>query len=219
MPVYEVISSLNSEGKNLLLTGIKLNKKLKSSIQTENLQNIEPSVVEISGLAIFNKGKLVNWYDREIARTAHLILSEVESTSIPIPCDENKQITFLTKGIKSKIETDIKSNPTLKVSVKMKSEIAETNCNIAISKTKELKYLENNLEKEIISQIKQTIKIAQDAGSDVFGFGNKLSKENPEFWTKHKKEWDKIFSNAEVKVNVNAPISNSGMFTDPYETK
>jgi spore germination protein KC len=219
MPIYEIISSLSSEGTNLLMTGIKLNKDLISSNQSINLQNIEPSVVEISGLAIFNKDKLVTWYDREMARTAQLILSEVESTSFPVSCDENKQITFMTKGSKSTIKTVLKPNPTIQVNVTLNSEIGETSCNLDISKTKVLKKLESDLEKEIISQIKQTIQIAQDAGSDVFGFGNKLSRENPEYWKKHKKEWNKIFKNADVDVNVNTTISNSGLLTDPYKLK
>ncbi|UAL54379.1 Ger(x)C family spore germination protein [Metabacillus dongyingensis] len=219
MPVYEVISALSSEGTNLLLTGIKLNKELKSRNQTENLQDIEPSIIEINGLAIFNKDKLMNWYDREMARTAHLILSEVDSTSFPISCDGNKHITFTAKGIKSTIKTVIKPSPALQVNVTINGEIGETNCNIDISKTKVLKKLESDLEKEVINQIKQTIQFAQEAESDVFGFGNKLSKENPEYWKKHKKEWDKIFANAGVDVHVNTSIYNSGMLTDPYETK
>lgn len=219
VPVYKVVSTLSSEGTNLLLTGIKLNKDLKSRNQTENLQDIKPSVVEVSGLAVFNKDKLISWYDREMARTAQLILSEVDSTSFPISCNENKEITFTTKRSKSTIKTVLKPSPTLQVNVTVISEIADTNCNIDIGKTKVLKNLENDLEKEIISQIKQTIQIAQDTGSDVFGFGNKLSKENPDYWKKHKKEWDTIFTNADVDVHVNASINNSGMLTDPYEIK
>ncbi|WP_338788421.1 Ger(x)C family spore germination protein [Metabacillus sp. FJAT-53654] len=219
MPVYEVISALASEGTDLLLTGIQLNKDLKSRNQTENLQDIEPSIIEISGLGIINHNKLVNWYDREQARTAQLILSELKGTSFPISCDKNKHITFMTKGSNSTIKTVLKPSPTLQVNVTLNSEIGETNCIIDISKAKVLKKLENDLEKEITKQIKQTIQIAQDAGSDVFGFGNKLSKENPEYWKKHKNEWENIFTNAGVDVHVNTSIYNSGMLTDPYETK
>lgn len=58
-PLHEVITTLSSEGKDLLLPGIKLNKKLTSKNQNDNLNNIKPSVIEVSGLAIFKKDKLV----------------------------------------------------------------------------------------------------------------------------------------------------------------
>ncbi|MBT2687736.1 Ger(x)C family spore germination protein [Bacillus sp. ISL-47] len=219
MPVYKAISLLADEGTNLLLSGVKLRKELKSPNQSENLQNIKPAVVEVSGLAMFKKDKLIGWYDGQFARTAHLIKSEVESTSFPIACSDNKRITFLTTGIKSSIKTVLKPKLTLEVNVSLKSNIGEVNCNIDISNQKEIEKLEKSLEEEIENQIKQTIQIAQGEGTDVFGFGNKLSKDDSAYWKKHKNEWQTIFSHADMDVKVDAVISNSGMLTDPYEIK
>jgi spore germination protein KC len=218
IPLHEVIATISSEGKDLLLPGIKLNKNLTSKNQTDNLNNIKPSVIEVSGLAIFKKDKLVSWYDGEMARNANLILSEIESTSFSIPC-KKKNMTLITKRSKSTIKTLLKPTPTLQVNIAVNTEISELNCNKSLTNTKALADIENDLEKEIIRQVQRTIQTSQDAGTDVFGFGTTLSKENPRYWKKHKKEWNTIFSKAKVEVNVKASINDSGLVTDPYEPK
>lgn len=218
IPSHEVIATLSSEGKDLLLPGIKLNKKLTSKNQTDNLNNIKPSVIEVSGLALFKKDKLVGWYDGEMARNAHLVLSEIESTAFQIPCG-NKYMTLISKRSRSNIKTLLKPIPTLQVNIAINTEISEINCNKDLTNTKVLADIEKNLEKEIKRQVHQTIQTSQDSGTDVFGFGTKLSKENPQYWKKHKKEWNTIFSKAKVEVNVNASINDPGLVTDPYEPK
>jgi spore germination protein KC len=217
-PLHEVIATLSSEGKDLLLPGIKLNKKLTSKNQTNNLNNIKPSVIEVSGLAIFKKDKLVGWFDGEMARNANLILSELDTTSFPIPC-EKKSMTLITKRSKGTLKTLLKPIPTLQVNIALNTEISEVNCNKDLTNTKVLKNIEKDLEKEIIRLVQRTIQISQSWGTDVFGFGTKLSKENPSYWKKHKKEWNTIFSKAKVEVNVKASINDSGLVTDPYEPK
>ncbi|MEH6995283.1 Ger(x)C family spore germination protein [Neobacillus drentensis] len=217
-PLHEVIATLSSEGKDLLLTGIKLNKKLTSKNQNQNLNNIKPSVIEVSGLAIFKKDKLVSWYDEEMARNAHLILSEIDTTSFPIPC-KKKKMTLITKRSKGSIKTLLKPIPTLQVNIAINTEISEMNCTKDLTDTKVLTDIEKDLEKEIIRQVQRTIQISQGTGTDVFGFGSTLSKENPRYWKKHKKEWNTIFSKAKVEVNVKASINDSGLVTNPYEPK
>lgn len=217
-PLHEVITTFSSEGKDLLLPGIKLNKKLTSKNQNDNLNNIKPSVIEVSGLAIFKKDKLVNWYDGEMARNTHLVLSEIESTSFPIPC-EKKNMTLIAKRSKGTIKTLLKPIPTLQVNIAINTEIYEMNCTKDLTDTKVLTEIEKDLEKEIIRQVQRTIQISQGTGTDVFGFGSTLSKENPRYWKKHKNEWNTIFSKAKVEVNVKASINDSGLVTNPYEPK
>ncbi|MFP7296309.1 Ger(x)C family spore germination protein [Neobacillus niacini] len=218
MYLHEVITTISSEGKDLLLPGIKLNKKLTSKNQSDNLNNIKPSVIEVSGLALFKKDKLAGWYDGEMARNAHLILSEIETTSFPIPC-ENKYMTLVGKRSKGSIKTLLNPAPTLKVNLDLNTEISEINCNKDLTKTKVLADIEKDLEKELKRKVQETIQISQDTGADVFGFGTNLSKDNPGYWKKHKKEWNTIFKKAKVEVNVNASINDSGLVTDPYEPK
>ncbi|WP_436372100.1 Ger(x)C family spore germination protein [Cytobacillus sp. BC1816] len=217
IPIYRAISLLSGEGQNLMLSGVKLSQPLKSENQTANLQNIKPSVVEVSGLAMFKKDQLAGWFDGKFARTAHLITSAVESTSFPLACKGNKNITITTQGIKSDIKTELKPEPALIVNAKIRGNVTELECYLEISNNEEMIKLEKKFEKEAENQIRETITKAQELEADVFGFGKELSKDDPEYWKRHEKEWNTLFSNAEIDVNVEANISNSGMLTDPFK--
>ncbi|MBG9451485.1 hypothetical protein ABE67_19950 [Cytobacillus firmus] len=217
VPIYRAISLLSGEGQNLMLSGIHLNKPLKSQNQTDNLQDIKPPVVEVTGLALFKKDQLAGWFDGKIARTAHLINSAAEYTSFPLPCNSKKNMTVTTKGIKSTIKTELKPKLTLAVDAAIKGYIAELECYIKIDSDEEIRKIEKKLEDEAESQIRQTIKMAQEMETDVFGFGRKLSINNTNYWKKHKEEWNTLFRNADIEVNVNANISNAGLLTDPYK--
>ncbi len=106
---------------------------------------------------------------------------------------------------------------TLAVDADIKGYIAELECYIKIDSEEEIRKIEKKLEEEAESQIRETIKMAQEMETDVFGFGRKLSINNPNYWKKHKKEWNTLFKNADIEVNVNAKISNAGLLTDPYK--
>lgn len=75
--------------------------------------------------------------------------------------------------------------------------------------------MENKLKK----QIKKTISIAQKEKADIFGFGDALSRTNPDYWRQHKKNWDNLFSDAKISMKVNVNVINSGMRMEPYEPK
>jgi spore germination protein KC len=215
--IYEAISALNSDGREMLITGINTSKRPMDSSQMKNLETATPSVMEVKGLAMFRKGKLVGWLYGELARSAQLVTSEIKRTPVVLPCSKYGDVTVLVKQVKSKLKTDIKNNqPVLHVSLTMLAEIRETTCKTDIGNSKVLKSLEEQMENEIKKQIKQAISVAQKEKADIFGFGDNLYLTNPVFWHQHKEEWDKLFSEARISVKVNGTIENTGMRTEPY---
>lgn len=101
----------------------------------------------------------------------------------------------------------------------LRSEISETTCNLNLKDSKTLEKFENIFVKEVTSQIKQVFEVTQKHGADVFGFGEKLSKSNPTYWKEHKNNWNQLFSNAALSINVKANIDNTGMRVNSYELK
>ncbi|MGB8463220.1 MAG: Ger(x)C family spore germination C-terminal domain-containing protein, partial [Priestia megaterium] len=96
-------------------------------------------------------------------------------------------------------------------------EITETTCQKDLSNPKVLKELEKEVQKELQKEITKTIRIAQKEKTDIFGFGDSLSRTNPSYWRQHKQNWENLFSSAKISMNVNVSIVNTGMRTNPYE--
>jgi spore germination protein KC len=215
---YEVISMLLSEGKDLSLPGISINKPSQKAEEAGNLENTSPSAMQVKGLAMFRKGKLVRWLDGDEARSVQLVTSEVKSTALVFPCSINENITVTATGIKSQMKTAIRHRqPFIHTDLNVMGEITETTCQKDLSNPKVLKELEKEVQKELQKEITKTIRIAQKEKTDIFGFGDSLSRTNPSYWRQHKQNWENLFSSAKISMNVNVSIVNTGMRTNPYE--
>ncbi|MBQ9011766.1 MAG: Ger(x)C family spore germination C-terminal domain-containing protein, partial [Bacilli bacterium] len=123
---------------------------------------------------------------------------------------QNKKIGFSSDNIKTK--TKIKDYKTVEITVTGEGAIAETNNNIDLENPKVMKKIENSLNKNVKKRIKKVIKKMQNKyHTDVFGFGNKLYKQNPKQWQKIEKNWNNYyFSNLNIKVKTKIKITKKG---------
>ena len=72
--------------------------------------------------------------------------------------------------------------------------------------------MEEKLSESIRSDIEAALKKGQkDLESDIFGFGFALFRKDWKLWrTEYEKNWDKIFPDVPVTINVQAKITNTG---------
>ncbi|MGG3477142.1 Ger(x)C family spore germination protein [Peribacillus frigoritolerans] len=216
---YEIIASLLSEGKDVSLPGISISKASQKGKQTGNLETTNPTTIKVKGLAVFRKGKLVRWLDGETARAAQFVTSKVKNTPVVLPC-ESGNVTINTIGVKSKMLTPIHhEKPVIHTNINVMGELLETSCELNLSDPIVLKEYEKKMEKELKKQIKRTISITQKEKSDIFGFGDALSRTNPVYWRQNKKNWDNLYSDAQISLKVHVEIINSGLRMEPYEAK
>ena len=218
--VYDTISALMSEGKDVSLPGISIRNDSKKAKQISNFESTSPAYIEAKGLALFRKGKMVRWLDGETARAAQFVTSDINRTDVVIPCSEKGIVTITAIRVKSKMKTKIHhEKPVIQTNLNVMGEMMETSCDLDMSNPKLLKEFERKMENELKKQIKRTISIAQKEKSDIFGFGDALSRTNPDYWRLHKKNWDNLFSDAKISMKVNVDIINSGMRIEPYKSK
>ncbi|GAB6255322.1 Ger(x)C family spore germination protein [Peribacillus sp. NPDC055009] len=218
--LYEVISALMSEGKDVSLPGISIRNDSKKAKEISNFETTAPAYVEAKGLALFRKGKMVKWLDGESARGVQFVTSELKRTEVVMPCSEKGSATITVIRAKSKMKTKIKNEkPVIQSNLNVMGEMMQTSCELDLSDPKLLIEFEKKVENDLKKQIKKTISITQKERSDIFGFGDALSRTNPDYWRKHKNNWDDLFSEAEISMKVNVDIINSGMRMEPYKPK
>lgn len=216
---YDIIASLLSEGKDVSLPGISISNASQKGKQTGNLETTNPTTIKVKGLAVFRKGKLVRWLDGETARAAQFVTSKVKNTPVVLPC-ESGNVTINSTGVKSKMLTAIQhGKPVIYTDINVMGELLETSCEIDLSDPRVLKKFEKKMENVLKRKIKKTISITQKEKSDIFGFGDALSRTNPVYWRQNKKSWDNLYSDAQISLKVHVEIINSGLRMEPYEPK
>ncbi|TFE30670.1 Ger(x)C family spore germination protein [Cohnella luojiensis] len=126
-------------------------------------------------------------------------------------------ITYEIKSMKSTIHAYVDGNDiSFRAVIKSEGRLIENwTAKGAPSKNKFLRRAEKAFEQEVEQMIDEVLKKTQkDMGVDVLGFGNRLRIEHPNTWEKVKRDWDKTFREATVKLEVKLSIEDYGAIID-----
>jgi spore germination protein KC len=215
--VFEVINTVMGEG-DLSISGVRITGETKEGMNKSNLEQSEvKSLVLMSGLGFFEDGKLKGWVEGAEARGALWIQNKIKETSININTEENKAVAINLILSKTKIKADVQQGvPVLHVSIKEEGNVIETQGYVDLSKREEIMKLETKLEEKTEAEVIEAFEAAKRLNCDVFRFADELKRTHPKEWEKVGKNWDKLFAQAKLDVQVEAYILSTGMRLKPY---
>lgn len=218
--LQEVIKALTSEGKEPVISGFSMKGNIEQGKKMENVQKSElDTTLEAEGLAIFKEGKLIDWYQDDMAKGVIWILDKIQKTDVELDRDGKKNaIVYNVIRQKTKVSADTKNdNPTITINVRAEGDIREVRSPINLKDPKVILELENELEKKITTLIEDTVKRTQQNKTDIFGFGEEVHRSNPKKWKNLKSDWnDNYFPKIDVLVKVEAFVRRSGLRTNSY---
>jgi spore germination protein KC len=217
--VDDFLLGLLSNGKEPIINGYQVKGKIGAAGTAANLQKTTTNAfLEADGLAVFRDGKLRGWVTNENARGVIWILNKVKSTDINIPYNGKKNaISMAPIRSKTKVAATFKNGkPVINILIEDEGWISEANTAVDLTNPKVIEKIEILVEKETKRQILNSVKAAKKLKSDIFGFGEKIHRENPKLWKPLEKNWDQQFANLEVHVKVNTYIRREGIRTKPF---
>ncbi|OEF99441.1 hypothetical protein BHF71_09015 [Vulcanibacillus modesticaldus] len=198
------------------------------------LFKVKDNYISYYGSGVFKKDKLIGIMDDKTSRGFLWLLQSLEGGNITTFCegsdekateeesDEVKNHTsFLVLNTKRKIIPKlIDGKPKVLVKIEAKSSITEYNCKDDLQDPKTITKLEQKQAEDIKYRIEETIKLAQkEFQSDIFGFGEAFRRKYPRFWKKNKKNWDDLFTNLEVEIEVKSLVTHTGITSNPVIPK
>ncbi|WP_336785375.1 Ger(x)C family spore germination protein [Paenibacillus sp. MMO-177] len=210
----KAITNLSSQGSELALTGIRVIGNPKVG---ENKQNVEkfmpPSRFRYSGIAAFRDDKLIGWLNERESRGYTDITNNLDSTSIAIPCGEQRYMGIEVTSSNSKIKTKVvNGNPEVEVSIRTEANIVERSCaDVDLSNPETIKQLEKKTKENIQTNAEAAVNHAKEMKSDIFGFGTQMEKEHPAFWYRVKDQWrEEYFPKLKVSYKIKLYIRETG---------
>lgn len=220
MTLQDVIKTLTSEGKEPVISGFSMNGDIEQGKKMENVQQSElNTTLEADGLAIFKEGKLIDWYQDDMAKGVIWILDNIKETDIELDRDEKKNaIVYHVFRQKTKVSADTKNDiPSIRINVRAEGDIREVRTSIDLKDPKVIVELEKELEKKIKTQLEDTVKRTQQNKTDIFGFGEVVHRSDPEKWKTLKNDWNNnYFPDLNVQVKVEAFIRRSGLRSNSF---
>lgn len=202
--LIEVMYILDLEFLNLYIPCIEMVKVTKN----ENGPNSSMDV-KMSGLAIFERDKLVGHLDDSMARGLNWLMDKIYSGIIVVNSQKGSKISLEIVDSKTKIQPEIKDdNLFVKVKVNVFSNIDEIQSSENIFNGETISFLERQQGQIVKEEIEKVIEYAQqEVGLDFFGIGGKFFHKYPIVWEDiYRKKWRAVFPEVKFEVTVNSSI-------------
>jgi spore germination protein KC len=217
----ELIRSLVSEGKEPVITGINVLGDPDYGNDNRNVQKVRtPATIQSDYIGVFKGDKLIAWLDEKESKGFNYVTDNISNTVGYIDCEGGGTLTIETIRSTTKLKGAIENGkPIIKIDVSTESNIGDVECPIDLSKPETIHDLEKKFNDKTKTIIMDSVKRAKELESDIYGFGEAISRAEPKKWEALKENWDEEFMNTDVVVNVNVKIRRVGTLSDSFQDK
>ena len=209
--MLDVMKALASKTSDPFIPGVEI-------AQNKEGEKVKKTV-KPDGTAIFEKDKLIGWFDKKETRGLLWVLGEVKSGIIIVksPQEESKKVSLEIIRASSKIKPEmIDGNLVITVEVKEEGNLGEQMSEgVDLTKPDMFEELEKRQAAVIEAEINAALTKAQAWGVDIFKFGEEVHRKVPREWAELKENWDEEFKNIKVIVEVEAKLRRTGLSTKP----
>lgn len=169
----------------------------------------EPTSLKVTSSAVFKDDKMIGKLSADETRgimwlTDHIISGEITTElegnifSARINSSKTKRKTYIDDNDNVSVRADIEAELFIKRDIY--GYITADN----IGKVKEA------FEEQIKSEIYATLEKMRESGTDVYGFAQDLYRTDFKAWERLKDDWDNIYKNLYVDVNINISMRETG---------
>ncbi|MEW5761609.1 MAG: Ger(x)C family spore germination protein [Bacillota bacterium] len=178
-----------------------------------------PRSIRLRGAALFRGDRLVGFLNEAETRGLLWALSEVRGAQVVFPLPGGRpgeQGTAEIQRARGKIEPEvIRGRIVMTIKVFTEGNLAEVEGTLDLSRPEVMEQLDRALAAAIRGEVLAAVEKTQEAGADVFGFGEAFHRKFPREWKRIKKNWPELFRDLEVRVEVKATIRRTGMIGKP----
>ncbi|XQY92280.1 Ger(x)C family spore germination protein [Metabacillus sp. HB246100] len=212
----DFIDAIISKGREPVAAIVIIKGDPEKGKSTENNKMMEPdALVSVDGMAVFDDEKMIGTMSLDDVRN-YLWTQSLPHTSLTIPCDEEENRRYMDVRIirsKSKMTTSYeKGQATLKVNIYGEARLQGAECKHDLSKLDVFQDYEKKLMDHIKSEVTQSIvKVQDEFGLDIYGFGDALNRENSKQFKEVEDNWNKVFTDATVEVDVAMQMLRTGI--------
>ncbi len=172
-------------------------------------------IVSYNGLAVFKGAQMVGYLDGIETRSYNLLVGDFGSAVVRVPevvgspGEEYSELEVI--NAKPEISVSFANEKvTVDASIKMKIVIAKQDGTMDTTQKDILLGLEQDFNEIIEGQVMSAVQKVQGLKSDIFGFGKAMHCQHPEIWREISADWDRYFSEADVHIDVQAKIIETG---------
>lgn len=215
----QLIADLVSEGKQPVLTGLRINGNAQNGQTNTNLEKIDnAATLQYTGLAVFKEDKLIGWLNQNDSIGYNFILNNIKSTVGNLECPDGGKIVIEVIRSDTKVKGFVeKGKPRVEVKTRIEANVGEMACHLDLTKTSSIAEIEKIASKRVQDLMNQTVsKVQKQYKVDIFGFGEAVHRANSTAWKAWKKDWDAQFAKLPVDYKVEVKIRRLGTVSNSF---
>lgn len=174
----------------------------------------ENNDIEVFGGCIFKDYKIIGHLDELEVRTVSFIKNQGSLELIKVPYKDNMiSYEILGEKVKRKLITS-EDQLTMKIDIETEGDLQQYILKDEISNDDihELKSMEKAIKSVIEDEVNRMVDLLQKKHSaDLIGVGEYISKFHPKVWKEISKDWEEIFSEMNIEINVHPKIRRRGL--------
>jgi spore germination protein KC len=208
----QLLTDISNPTKEAVLTGIELIGDIETGKTLKNLERSEPTTnFRYSGVALFKKDMLVDWFNEEESKGYNYIMDNVDRTIAHIHCPKGGKLGLEIMRSQSRIKGMIThGKPKIHINLHLEGNISEVQCKIDLTDEGTIHKLEKIAEKQLLRITALAVRKAKENQADVFGFGLAIEDAHPKAWVKLKDNWDQQFADLDVSFHIDVKIRKLG---------
>ncbi|MDU4959414.1 MAG: Ger(x)C family spore germination protein [Sporomusaceae bacterium] len=203
--LYQAYNAIKEPGSALVLPAL------------HRVQNLGAATAEANGVALFRRDKLLGFLSAEQTPYYLLIVNELQGGVLSFPYSESdSKISLEIKSCDSKTAVRYEAGQlVVSVSIKTTVNLMELKAGADLSKPEEREKLESYTERYLEQRTASLFQSVQaEYGTDIFGLGRLLYKDDPALWRQLQNGWDPLLRQARIEVHARADILNTGVLKD-----
>lgn len=211
---YTGVLSSSGNNKGVLKEPLNLSKKESRIVNPQD--NVEASL-SLNETAVFKKGKLVGYLDKEETNGLLWLKGALVKNVIIVPCgagSSNGNTSLIIRKVNTAISPEKSdSKITLHVDIYADGEISEMTCSSQSISSSDLAKLNRQVEDNIRTEIDHLFrKIKYSWNTDLVGFGERINRKYPEEWRDMVSTWNTDgFKNTDIDITIDFSITRFGL--------
>lgn len=212
----DLIQSLGSIDHSAVLPSIHIHGDADAGDFSSNIEKIDsPAQLKYGGLAIFKNYKLIGYLSEQESRDYNFLNNNIKSTFEIIACPEEGKISTEIINSSTKMTGHFQNDvPSISIKLDIEQNVAEVSCSLDLTKSKTINALNKETSRQIKERLERTLQtIQQTYQADLLKFSNVLHREDYQAWNRIKKNWQTLYPNLEVQIEVDVHTKGVGTAT------
>lgn len=194
--VYISLNSLENKGKEMIIPMIKI-------------VDGDVKQCQFSGVTVFHEDKAVGTISEEQSRDFMILMGKLSDMEITLPFkDGYASLEIKDLSISRHVEEDLKN---FNEKLDMLLTVRQLPDGYDISSDEDRTNFENEINDKMEKEFHDLFLFVRDNfNSDIFGLGSQIYHTKPTEWKKIGEDWDKLFKETELNIEVSCKINDAG---------